>query len=98
MLRKGLVAAVFTAGLFVTGLSAADIRVNIAPPRVHVEHRSHRPGPEYVWTPGYYRWDGHAYAWSDGSWQRPPHRHARWVTPRWRRDGRDYVFVEGRWR
>ena len=98
MLRKGLLALVFSAGLMTTGAMAADIRVHIAPPRVHVEKRSHRPGANYVWTPGYHRWEGNRYVWSDGTWVVPPRSHARWVAPHWRRDGREWVFVEGRWR
>jgi hypothetical protein len=99
MLRKGILGCLFTAGLMVTGALAADIRVNIAPPRVHVEHhRPPSPGAGYVWTPGYHRWDGNTYVWNDGSWVRPPRTHARWVAPRWRREGHEWVFVEGHWR
>ena len=97
MLRKGLMALVF-AGALAGAAEAADIRVTIAPPRARVERRSVMPGRGYVWVPGFYSWDGRAYAWRAGEWQRPPHARAHWVAPRWRRHGHEWVFVEGRWR
>jgi len=77
---------------------AAEVVVKVAPPRVKVEHRGVAPSREHVWIGGYHRWDGHAYAWEPGRWERRPRPRAVWVAPRWqhRRDG--YVFVEGHWR
>jgi hypothetical protein len=56
------------------------------------------PGPGYIWTDGYWDWRGGNWGWRDGRWQRPPRRHARWVAPEWRREGRGYRFHQGRWR
>ena len=97
MLQKGLLAFVF-AGALATCASAADIRVRIAPPRVRVERRPPPPSRGYVWTPGYHRWDGNAYVWTDGTWVNPPRARAHWVAPRWRKHGHEWVFVEGHWR
>ena len=36
--------------------------VLIAPPSVIVDPPAPSPGSYFVWTPGYYRWDGVAYA------------------------------------
>jgi len=77
---------------------AADVFVKIAPPRVKVEHRGRAPGPGYVWTPGYNRWDGHAYAWAPGEWVKPPHNHARWVAPHWTHRHEGWSMTEGHWR
>ena len=97
MLRKGLIACVLGAALSI-GAFAAEIVVRVGPPARIVETRPVAPGPGYVWTPGYHRWDGRAYVWTPGVWVTPPRPHARWVAHRWehRRDG--YVFVEGHWR
>ena len=88
--------------LFVGALSfqalAADVFVQVAPPRVRVEHRPPRPERGYIWTPGYYRWDGRSHLWVDGRWERPPHPHARWEQHRWVRRNGGWVFVEGHWR
>jgi len=93
-LRNALLGAAMCAGL----AQAAEVVVQVAPPRAIVEHRAVRPSHDHVWIGGYHRWDGRAYVWEPGRWEVPPRPHAVWVAPRWthRHDG--YVFVEGRWR
>src|SRR5260370_11568426 len=53
-------------------LAAASVRprtiVPIAPPLVVVETPIPVPGPAYVLTPGYHRWDGPAYVWVPVIW------------------------------
>ena len=53
MFRRILVSFLLTA-------AAIDARVvvRLAPPPVVVEQPVPAPGPAYIWTPGYYRWDG----------------------------------------
>jgi hypothetical protein len=97
MLRKGLLAAFFAATLSLTAF-AADVVVRVAPPRAVIETRPVSPGAGYVWTPGYQRWDGHAYAWAPGAWVQPPHPHARWVAHHWAHRNGGWVMVEGHWR
>jgi WXXGXW repeat (2 copies) len=97
MLRKGLLAGFFAAILSVN-VFAADVFVRIAPPRPVVETRVVSPGPGYVWTPGYHRWDGNAYVWTRGAWVQPPRPHARWVAHHWEHRRGGYVMVEGHWR
>jgi WXXGXW repeat (2 copies) len=97
MLRKGLIAALFAATMSV-GLFADEVVVRVAPPRAVVETRVPAPGPGYIWTPGYQRWDGRAYVWAPGAWMRPPRAHARWVAHRWVHRHGGWVLVEGHWR
>jgi len=97
MFRKTLIASALGCFL-VMSATAADVVVRVAPPRPVVEHRSVAPGPDYVWTPGYHRWDGRAYVWSPGEWQRPPHHHAHWVAAHWVHHHNGWVLVEGHWR
>jgi hypothetical protein len=97
MLRKGLLIAAM-AGMLTAGAFAADVFVSIAPPRPIVERPVPRPGPAYIWTPGYHRWDGRAYVWSPGAWVVPPHPHAHWVAHRWVHRSGGWVMVEGHWR
>jgi hypothetical protein len=96
MLRKLLIASAFAGSLAFNSL--ADVYVRVGPPRPLVERRIAPPGREYVWTPGYHRWDGRAYIWTPGQWVLPPRRHAHWIPARWvhRRGG--WIFVEGHWR
>lgn len=75
----------------------ARVIVPIAPPPVIVEPPAPSPGPYFVWTPGYYRWDGAAYAWVPGMWVARPWPAARWIPPRWVRRRGGWIFVGGRW-
>jgi hypothetical protein len=97
MFRRGMLAFAATV-LLGMGMAEAQVTVQIGPPRPLVERRVPAPGPGYVWTPGYHRWDGRAYLWVPGAWVRPPRPRAHWVPARWvhRRGG--WVFVEGHWR
>jgi hypothetical protein len=77
---------------------SARIIVPIAPPPMVVETPVPAPGPAYVWTPGYHRWDGRAYVWVPGVWVAAPWPGARWVPPHWVRRHGGWVFFEGHWR
>jgi hypothetical protein len=76
---------------------AGEVVVNEAPPTPPSEVIVTAPGPDYVWVPGYYSWQGR-WIWIGGSWIVPPHRHAVWVGGHWGYRGRGYVWVGGRWR
>ena len=52
--------------------TAAEVVVRVGPPAPIVERRVVSPGPGYVWTPGYHRWDGNRYEWTAGAWVRLP--------------------------
>lgn len=97
MLRKSLITSALGLMLAI-GAANAQVYVGIAPPRPLVEHRVVAPGPGYVWTPGYHRWDGRAYVWTPGAWVLPPHPHAHWVAHRWEHRRGGWVLVEGHWR
>ena len=99
MILKRLIGLGFAAGL-VFSAAAAQIVVQIRPPRNVRERRAVRPSRNHVWVNGYQRWDGNAnaYAWNSGRWEQRPQPRSRWVAPRWTRHGNGWVFVEGRWR
>ena len=97
MFRRVLFTSIL--GCVLTGsLMWADEVVRVAPPRPLVERRAPPPAPGYVWTPGYHRWNGRSYVWTNGQWIRPPHSHAKWVAGHWVRRGHGWTFVEGHWR
>ena len=96
-LASGLVLS----GLLLAPVSEARTRiyVNIGPPPIVVERqRIAAPGPGYVWQDGYQMWNGDRYVWVAGQWARPPHRHTRWMTGRWRQTTRGYYYNPGYWR
>ena len=97
MFPKRLIGLLFIAG-FTFSAATAEVVIRIAPPRVQVERRMLRPSRDHVWVPGYQRWDGGTYGWAPGRWERPPHRGARWVQPRYQRQRDGWIFIEGRWR
>jgi hypothetical protein len=76
---------------------SVDLRFGAPPPpprRVVVA----APGPGYLWTEGYYRFDGARYLWMPGRWMRPPRHRSAWVPAHWAQRRRGWVFVEGHWR
>jgi hypothetical protein len=67
------------------------------PPPPIAEAPPASPGPEFVWIGGYHRWDGHAYIWIHGHYDRRPHAAAHWQPAHWENRGRGHVWIEGRW-
>ena len=72
--------------------------VPVGPPAPLADVRVVAPGPNYVWVPGYHRWDGAAYAWVPGAWQLPPQPRAMWVPGHWAHERHGWFFVQGHWR
>lgn len=68
-----------------------------APPPPRYEPMSPQPASDHVWIPGYWAWRGGRQEWVSGHWEVPPHPGARWVSPRWERQGDGYVFQQGYW-
>ena len=74
------------------------VYVRVAPPAPIVETRVVAPGPGFIWVSGYHRWNGAAYVWVPGRWDRPSRDRAQWVPGRWAHDRRGWYFVDGHWR
>ncbi len=99
--------AVFCAGFAAFSLSTAclvpapprgAVYVRVAPPAPLVEVEGVAPSPELVWIRGYHGWDGNAYIWVPGRWERRPHAGAVWVHGQWRHHRNGWFWVEGHWR
>ena len=76
------------------------VEVGGPPPGLRAEARLVSPGPGYYWVPGYWDWSlaSGEWFWVPGSWSRPPHAHARWVTPRYERHRGHWTYRRGHWR
>jgi WXXGXW repeat (2 copies) len=98
MFRKSFLSAALGVFLAIGAANAAEVVVRVGPPAPIVETRVAAPGPGYVWTPGYHRWDGNRHVWVAGSWVQPPRPHAHWVAHHWVRRNGGWVLVEGHWR
>src|SRR5690242_12354171 len=73
--------------------SGAEIVVRPPPPKV-VAVPSARAG--YVWTPGYWRWNGREHVWVDGRWMRE-RSGSIWVPAHWEERGDKWHFEQGHW-
>jgi hypothetical protein len=78
--------------------SFAQVVIRVGPPAPIIETRGVPPDRGYVWIDGYHRWEGGAYVWTPGRWERPPHPGAHWVAHRWAHRGDHWVLIEGHWR
>src|SRR5437763_16884211 len=74
-----------------------EVLVTQEPPAVRVETQTVAPGANYVWTRGYWRWNGTTYAWVPGSWIVRPRAAAVWVDGHWLRRGSRWAWIAGHW-
>lgn len=68
-----------------------------APPSPRIEEVTPKPSADYVWIPGYWAWRAGQQQWTAGHWEVPPQVGAKWVAPKWERQGDGYVFIQGYW-
>lgn len=88
----------------VLALSAASfaqigvsISVGFPPPEIPVYTQPVCPGDGYIWTPGYWAWDGADYYWVPGTWILAPQVGYFWTPPYWGWDGVAFIFYDGYW-
>ncbi len=87
-----LMGALFLAAL--AGLAVGQPRVGPPPPRV--EAPTLQPGPNHVWIPGYWKWAGVNYEWTDGRWVKAKKGRV-WVPGTWERAGARWAWKSGKW-
>jgi hypothetical protein len=68
------------------------------PPPPQAETMPIAPGPQYVWTRGYWSWGGNTWVWVRGNWVIRPRVGVVWVPGRWTWRRHGYVWVGGYWR
>jgi len=81
------------AGVFI----GVGISVGFPPPLLPVYVQPVIPAPGYIWTPGYWAWNGAAYYWVPGTWVLPPFYGALWTPGYWGWVGGVYTFHAGYW-
>jgi hypothetical protein len=91
----------FIGFLLLSGAAYAQIGVGIAvsfgPPELPVYEQPICPGEGYIWTPGYWAWNGDDYYWVPGTWVLAPQPGFLWTPGYWAWGGRGYYFHEGYW-
>src|SRR5258708_7842124 len=89
--------------LSMPGSSAAQVRVGVAvgfaPPDLPIYEQPICPGEGYIWTPGYWPWDGDFddYYWVPGTWGLAPQVGFLWTPGYWAWGGSGFVFYQGFW-
>lgn len=96
-----LVAATLISATAVFPLQAAaqvDINISIgsAPPPLRYE-RVPPPRSGYIWSPGYWDWNGHTHIWAEGHWirARPGYEYDR---AEWYQDNGQWHLRKGKWK
>jgi hypothetical protein len=84
--------------LFLSTASFAQVgvAVAIAPPELPAYEQPICPGDGYIWTPGYWAWDGQYY-WVPGTWVMPPEPGFLWTPGYWAWGDGGFFFNEGYW-
>ncbi|MGC9159003.1 MAG: YXWGXW repeat-containing protein [Terracidiphilus sp.] len=73
------------------------ISVGIAPPPLVEYDQPFCPGPNMIWTPGYWAYGPDGYYWVPGEWVPAPFPEALWTPPYWGWSDGFYVFHPGYW-
>lgn len=68
-----------------------------APPPPEAEVVPPQPNMTFVWTPGYWDWQGRRWYWRHGYWGPTPHPGAVWVQGGWVHRGHRYMWVHPHW-
>ncbi len=76
---------------------SVGVRVGIAPPPLPDYEQPICPGDGYIWTPGYWAWDGNEYYWVPGTWVEAPEVGYLWTPGYWGWGDGGYFFNEGYW-
>lgn len=92
-----LLAAVLIAAIPGRAHAGVFVSVSIAPPPLPVYVQPAIPGAGYIWTPGYWAWDGYEYYWVPGTWVLAPYVGALWTPGYWGWSGGLYIFHSGYW-
>ena len=103
VLRSSLFALMLSSASIV-GLAAsaqaqisAAINVTVAPPPLPEYDQPPLPEIGYLWSPGYWAWDGSDYYWVPGSWVLPPQPDLLWTPGWWGFNNGFYAFNAGYW-
>jgi hypothetical protein len=76
---------------------AIGVSVGFAPPPLPVYDQPICPADGYLWTPGYWDWDGDDYFWVPGTWVEPPEVGYLWTPGWWGWRDNGYYYNAGYW-
>ena len=78
---------------------AVGFSVSVAPPELPIYEQPICPGPNYMWTPGYWAWDpgSGGYYWVPGTWVLAPAVGLLWTPGYWGWGDGAYLWHAGYW-
>jgi hypothetical protein len=76
---------------------SVGLSIAIAPPILPVYEQPLIPGPDYIWTPGYWAYGDDGYYWVPGTWLLPPSIGLLWTPGYWAYDEGFYSWHAGYW-
>jgi hypothetical protein len=97
--RLSLLMVLVFSGLAMSSQSFGQVAISVSfgPPLLPVYAQPLLPGPGYIWTPGYWAWNGDGYYWVPGTWVLAPQVGFFWTPPYWGWFGGFFVFHPGYW-
>jgi len=96
-LIRSLLFALMLMALSTASFAQIGVSVSFGPPALPVYEQPICPGDGYIWTPGYWAWDGNSYYWIDGTWVESPEVGFLWTPGYWGWGGNAFLFHEGYW-
>ena len=97
VLIRSLLFAVILMALSTASFAQIGVSVSFGPPALPIYEQPICPGDGYIWTPGYWDWDGNDYYWVPGTWVEAPEVGFLWTPGYWGWGGSAFFFHEGYW-
>ncbi len=79
------------------GAAPGAMMADSQPPPPLVEEALDQPGDGYVWTDGYWHWNGTDWVWISGAWSPPLDPGVVFIPPAYYTSGPGCLYVPGRW-
>lgn len=99
----GILAGLLAAGALAAPLPSlaqgGEVKIIVVETAPPAAKPSPPPAPTkvgYVWSPGYWNWNGTAYVWTEGSWVAVVEAKT-WVPPTWTKQDGKWYFTAGHW-
>jgi hypothetical protein len=80
-----------------SGAAPGAMMADSQPPPPLVEEALDQPGDGYVWTDGYWHWNGTDWVWIPGTWYPPVETGVVFIPPSYYTSGPGCLYVPGRW-
>jgi len=94
---RSLLFSVILIAFSAASFAQIGISVSFGPPALPIYEQPICPGDGYIWTPGYWAWNGDEYYWVPGTWILAPEIGFLWTPGYWAWGGSAFFWHEGYW-